>query len=136
MDRYTYNVLRDWELPANENGDDPGYLVEYVDGGKPNVEGFTGYISWSPKDVFECAYTLGAEPRPTTFLDRLKVEALELGEKWVKLKTFIQSPEYQALPERERLDLVKQSSAMEDYHWILSRRIGRAEAGPATSAAA
>lgn len=36
MTRLAYNQLRGWMLPANENGDDAGYLVEYVDGGKPN----------------------------------------------------------------------------------------------------
>lgn len=54
--RQAYNDLRGWKLPENENGDDDGYLVEYLDGGKPNVEGFAGYVSWSPKDVFERAY--------------------------------------------------------------------------------
>ena len=35
MSRQEYNVLRGWELPSNENGADPGYLVEYIDGGSP-----------------------------------------------------------------------------------------------------
>ena len=56
MSRRDYNDLRGWTLPEDEDGDDEGYLVEYVDGGKANVEGFRGYISWSPKDVFERAY--------------------------------------------------------------------------------
>lgn len=56
MTRAAYNILRNWDLPADENGDDAGYLVEYVDGGSPNHPNFKGYISWSPKDVFERAY--------------------------------------------------------------------------------
>ena len=56
MDRLAYNVLRGWTVPDDENPADEGYLVEYVDGGKANVPGFDGYISWSPKDVFERAY--------------------------------------------------------------------------------
>lgn len=56
MNRRDYNDLRGWVLPEDEDGDDEGYLVEYVDGGKANVEGFSGYISWSPTDVFERAY--------------------------------------------------------------------------------
>jgi hypothetical protein len=55
MNRADYNMLRGWGLPADEDGTDKGYLVEYVDGGKPNVEGFTGYVSWSPTEVFENA---------------------------------------------------------------------------------
>ena len=56
MTRLEYNNFRNWVLPSDENGDDEGYLVEYVDGGKANTEAYSGYISWSPKDVFERAY--------------------------------------------------------------------------------
>ena len=56
MTRQEYNVLRGWELPSDENGADPGYLVEYLDGGSPNHPDFKGYISWSPVGVFERAY--------------------------------------------------------------------------------
>ena len=56
MSRQTYNDLRGWTLPADEDGDDEGFLVEYHDGGKPNVEGYKGYISWSPKEVAVNAY--------------------------------------------------------------------------------
>ncbi len=42
INRADYNTFRGWELPANENGADEGYLVEYLDGGKPNVEGYAG----------------------------------------------------------------------------------------------
>lgn len=56
MTRQEYNDLRNWTLPEDENGADEGYLVEYVDGGKANHPDFNGYISWSPKDVFERAY--------------------------------------------------------------------------------
>jgi Protein of unknown function (DUF2829) len=56
MTREQYNILRCWELPANENGADEGYLVEYLVVGNSNHPGFDNYISWSPKDVFERAY--------------------------------------------------------------------------------
>lgn len=58
MDRRSYNNLRGWTLPKGENGDDEGYLVEYTDRleNPAHVAGFAGYVSWSPKDVFEAAY--------------------------------------------------------------------------------
>ena len=56
MNRGEYNAYRGWEVPADENPADDGYLVEYLDGGKSNHPGHAGYISWSPKDVFERAY--------------------------------------------------------------------------------
>lgn len=76
MTRLAYNEFRGWALPADENGDDEGFLVEYLDGGKANVEGREGYISWSPKEVFDAAY------RPVSGLTfGLAIEALKLGKK-------------------------------------------------------
>lgn len=56
MTRGEYNSFRGWEIPADEDPSEAGYLVEYTDGGKANVEGFAGYVSWSPADVFERTY--------------------------------------------------------------------------------
>jgi len=76
MNRADYNTYRGWELPANENGADEGYLVEYTDGGKANDSRHAGYISWSPKEQFEGAY------RETAGLSfGLAIEALKLGQK-------------------------------------------------------
>lgn len=76
MSRREYNNLREWDLPANENGTDPGYLVEYIDGGYPNHSDFKGYISWSPNDVFERAYK-----RVDGMTFGLAIEALKRGSK-------------------------------------------------------
>ena len=76
MNRLAYNVLRGWTVPDDENPADEGYLVEYVDGGKANVPGFDGYVSWSPKDVFERAYRLASQ---MSFGDALV--ALKAGQK-------------------------------------------------------
>ena len=76
MTRLQYNIFRCWDLPADENGADEGFLVEYLDGGKGNVEGYAGYVSWSPKDVFERAY------RPVDGLTfGLAIEAMKQGKK-------------------------------------------------------
>ena len=56
MNRLDYNNFRGWNLPEDEDGSDEGYLVEYLDGGKPNIETHDGYVSWSPKEQFEKAY--------------------------------------------------------------------------------
>ena len=76
MSRAEYNDLRGWVLPSDENGEDAGYLVEYLDGGKANHPDFVGYISWSPADVFEKAYR---KTNGLTF--GLAIEALKLGKK-------------------------------------------------------
>jgi hypothetical protein len=56
MTRGEYNILRSGTLPADENGEDEGFLVEYIDGGASNHPDYAGYISWSPKAVFEAGY--------------------------------------------------------------------------------
>jgi hypothetical protein len=51
-----YNKLRGWKLPDNEDGETEGYLVEYLNGGTANTVQYSGYVSWTPKEVFEQAY--------------------------------------------------------------------------------
>lgn len=46
MTRGDYNKYRGWQIPADENPADEGYLVKYSD----------DYVSWSPVGVFEEAY--------------------------------------------------------------------------------
>lgn len=76
MTRAEYNDFRGWTLPADENGDDEGYLVEYLDGGKPNTPHFAGYVSWSPKAPADAAY------RPTSGMSfGLAIEALKKGKR-------------------------------------------------------
>lgn len=76
MTRLAYNQFRGWTLPADENGKDAGFLVEYVDGGKPDHPDFAGYVSWSPADVFERAY------RPTSGMSfGAAIEALKVGQR-------------------------------------------------------
>jgi hypothetical protein len=58
MTRGAYNEYRGWVLPSNERYDDEGYLIEYEPrlDEKSNVEGHEGYVSWTPKHVFDSAY--------------------------------------------------------------------------------
>lgn len=110
MNRADYNTLRGWQLPADEEGTDEGYLVEYVDGGKANVEGYTGYISWSPKSVFEMAYNPCG-----TYKQRLQIEYYDLKEKVVKLQLFMNTESYDKLEELQRLYLLGQLASMKSY---------------------
>ena len=45
----TITLSASWGVLFRPKNDDPGYFVEYIDG---------GYRSWSPTDVFESGYTL------------------------------------------------------------------------------
>lgn len=64
MTRGEYNAYRGWTVPIDEDPTDPGYLVEYEDGGKANDPRHKGYISWSPADVFERSYRVIDESKP------------------------------------------------------------------------
>jgi len=80
MNRADYNTYRGWQLPADEDGSDEGYLVEYLDGGATNHPEHAGYISWSPTEVFEKAY------RQTDALSfGLAIEAAKRGAKIARL---------------------------------------------------
>lgn len=76
MTRQQYNDFRGWRLPDDEDGADAGYLVEYLDGGKPNTKTHAGYVSWSPAAQFDAAYR---KTGGLTF--GLAVEALKSGKR-------------------------------------------------------
>lgn len=66
MTRGAYNEYRGWQIPADENPEDEGYMVKYAD----------NYVSWSPKDAFEEAY------HPTDAMNfGLAIEAAKKGKK-------------------------------------------------------
>ena len=100
MTRQEYIEFRGWDLPADEDGSDEGYLVEYLDGGGPNTREYAGYVSWSPKDVADRNY------RPLDGLTfGLAIEAAKLGKKiarkgwngkgmWVVLMPALSLPPY------------------------------------------
>ena len=64
LSRGDYNKFQGWDIPEDENPEDPGYLVGYS-----NAEGDWGgplqfgchHLSWSPKDVFESTYRSNIE---------------------------------------------------------------------------
>lgn len=51
MTRGDYNVYRGWEIPADEDPGEAGYLVVY------NMNTDNHYESWSPKHIFDDGYS-------------------------------------------------------------------------------
>jgi hypothetical protein len=121
MTRQEYNDYRGWQLPADENGDDNGYLVEYADGGKSNVEGHTGYVSWSPADVLERASGVSLRQEPETFLTRLEKERDRTVSDLNKLTAFLDG-DVSKLAEEAVADLHLQKDIMTQLAFILSKR--------------
>lgn len=117
MSRGQYNAYRKWAIPLNENPEDPGYLVEYVDGGTPNDPRHNGYISWSPKDVFERTY----KPVLPDFQLRVIAEKAEVDERIDRLGKFLEHGTPVADDERKRMN--DQLSVMRMLSEILGQRI-------------
>lgn len=66
MTRLDYDILRGWDLPADENGADSGFIKD--DG--------NGHIQWDPADTFERDFTACDA---MTF--GMTIEAMKLGHK-------------------------------------------------------
>ena len=97
------------DTSAVENREDyEGYLVEYAD----------GYRSWSPKDVFEKAYKVSE-----THVDRMNIELQEIQERYLNGRKFTFTQEFRKLDSTKRDALRKQLDSMENYLYLLSRRI-------------
>ena len=119
MSRQEYNDFRGWKLPDDENGTDEGYLVEYLDGGKGNTPQYNGYVSWSPKDVFERAYKPIGTP-----LDRMYIEYNELLDKLNKLTMFLGREDREKIAGEFQCELMElQRVHMKSYLLTLRSRI-------------
>lgn len=118
MNRLEYNEYRGWQLPEDENGTDEGFLVEYIDGGEANHPDHVGYISWSPKTVFENAYKL-----IDTYDQRVQLEYKELMQKVTKLRLFIESDNYPEIAENDQQLLQEQYKHMKGYLKVLYTRL-------------
>ena len=118
MTRGEYNEYRGWTIPENEDLAEQGYLVEYVDGGKPNDERHKGYISWSPRDVFEKSYHQSQTPQ-----DRVRLEQIELTQKLDALENFLDKGQPAFIDDEQWKLLNKQAEIMDQYSDVLAKRI-------------
>lgn len=76
MTKMDYYEFMEWGTPEEGDGDTEGYLIEYINGGEPNVEGFNGPIDWISEGEFEKHYGLDY-----SLEDNLYVELEQLREK-------------------------------------------------------
>lgn len=114
-------------MDAKEFSDESGKVVAGEEGYKVVYE--DGYISWSPKDVFEKAYRKeniivndASSDKPHE--QRVIEESKELSVKVEKLGLFInESPIFASLHDSEKQRLSSQLLAMKYYYSILVERI-------------
>ena len=120
MTRGEYNEYRGWTIPENEDPIEQGYLVEYVDGGKPNDDRHKGYISWSPRDVFEQSYHQAQTPQ-----DRVRLEQRDLYDKLDKLENFLDKGQPDFIDDEQWALLKEQQMHMDAYNDVLTKRIAK-----------
>ena len=63
------------------------------------------------------------QPEPANFVDRMRKELGELGEKLFKLADFLASDKAKSIPQDALSLMVEQGEAMEAYYTALSKRI-------------
>jgi hypothetical protein len=80
MTRQAYNDLRGWELPADEDGSDEGYLTEDING-QSNLDCYSGYVSWTPKAMFEDQFYEQINPTDVSG-DTTQVAGVNLADKF------------------------------------------------------
>ena len=85
-----------------------GYKVVYED----------GYVSWSPKEVFEKAYREAG-----TIVQRMEIELMDLVEKRDKLVSFFGTDTFKELAPRKQALLHYQEVLMRTYIEVLEARI-------------
>ncbi len=89
MNRGEYNAYRGWEVPADENPADEGYLVEYVNSPNSNHPDHKGYISWSPKIVFEESHRVSSGLNIGDAIEALKQGKRVKRASWNEYKRFL-----------------------------------------------
>jgi hypothetical protein len=124
MTRGDYNKFRGWNIPENENPNDKGYIVKYSD----------GYISWSPKSVFEEAYDeIGNKPlidtvvlmKSNDYKERFIAEYQQLVIRYKGLKKMLDNldkGELSFVPACLRSTYNMQIKSMADYIAVLEAR--------------
>lgn len=124
MTRGDYNDFRGWTIPKDENPADEGYIVKYSD----------GYVSWSPKQAFEEAYSkIGDKPLIDTailmksgdYKERFIAEYKQLVIRYNGLKNMLNKWDKNELPFTPicpRSTYNMQIKAMTDYIAVLEAR--------------
>ena len=117
MTRQEYNDLRGWQVPNDENPLDEGYLVEDADAA-PNTTTHKGYLSWTPKDMFENSYLPSEHP-----IDRMAIENLQLLERLKALDSLLEKPQPKFISDKQWGLLQDQRAYMKGYFKVLDERI-------------
>lgn len=117
-----YNNLRGWDLPADEDPNEEGYMVEIDEKVKSDHDQKV-VKSWRPKAVFEANLSKTSNGSEDDFITRLKEEASTLSERIQKLSDFQKSDRFELLNQTHQSLLNRQLMFMKMYLGILERRL-------------
>ena len=110
MTRLEYNQFRGWTLPADEDGEDEGFLVNF---------GF--HTAWWPKDVVDKHFV--ALPPAPPHQQRVHGEYGQLLDRQEKLGKFLKTDQFSTLVPAEQIRLSKQYNLQKQLLEVLSLRI-------------
>lgn len=113
-----YNLYQGWTIPADQDPETAGYLVEYLNGGASNHPDHAGYISWSPADVFNESYTDISTPKA-----RVIVERNELAVRFEGLKATLLNDRPAYISPAQWANMIEQHAHMRSYLATLEQRI-------------
>ena len=119
MTKGEYCAYRGWDVPEDEDPNEEVYLVEYEADPKSerNHPDHKGYISMSPKHVFDEAYKPAND-----WYDRLIIEHAELKERYDALVLALSEDK---VPKSEEDIFTIQATAMHTYLTVLEIRINK-----------
>lgn len=124
MTRGDYNDYRGWQIPADEDPMDKGYLMEYKN----------GHVQWLPKEMFETDYIEYAKNKlpatavgmiSTDYKERFKAEYAQLVIRYEGLKGMLKKGDDGTLefePTCPRSIYNMQIKAMSEYIAVLEAR--------------
>lgn len=124
MTRGDYNDYRGWQIPADEDPTDEGYLMEYKN----------GYVQWLPKEMFEADYIEDDKNKlpatavgmiSTDYKERFKAEYAQLVIRYEGLKRMLKKWDDGTLefePTCPRSIYNVQIKAMSEYIAVLEAR--------------
>jgi hypothetical protein len=104
-----------------DHANSPIKLVSAKVEGEVSVNMKRGELSTTPE--WDDTLTLLFELDESTAFDRLVNESVQLANRIQRLDDFLTSDQYAALPEHQRMLLVKQRSLMQPYLEVLQERV-------------
>lgn len=116
-------VLADPQDESEVASTDQGFMVEVPEGATNHI-GYSGHLSWVPSAEFLYRHqAIGNGVDEPAFLQRLRVEQIQLDQRLKDLMAFTKHDNFFNLVHKQRDLLLEQGRVMLQYSFILHERI-------------